>query len=51
MGVGELKVSNLFGDGPIKVAYCAKKKKKKRALDAPQLIKLISMNQNKDPNY
>jgi hypothetical protein len=48
--MGELKISKLFGDGPIKVAYCAKKKKK-RALDAPQLIKLISMNQNKDPNY
>jgi len=29
MGVGELKVSNLFGDGPIKVAYCAKKKRRK----------------------
>jgi hypothetical protein len=48
---GDLKVSNWFGDGPIKVVHCAKKKTMKRALDAPQLIKLINMNQNKYPNY
>jgi hypothetical protein len=36
----------VFGDGSIKVATIATKKKKRHfcALDAPQLIKLINMN-------
>ncbi len=39
-----LKVLEIFGDKPIKVAYCQKKKKKKKKLwDVPKLVRLINM--------
>ncbi len=43
-------VQDVFGDGPMKVDHCKKALWNICAWDAPQLIKLITMNHNKYPS-